>query len=104
MELDSTQLKNLIRIIYGITNEQYELFLLLSKEKTFVTIRQICDKYHMERTGVQKKLNVLFRKNLVLTRQQNMTRGYSYLYATIGRENLAFELQKALEDILKKII
>lgn len=104
MELDSTQLKNLIKIIYGITNEQYELFVLLSKEKTFVSIRQICDKYRMERTGVQKKLNILFRKNLVLTRQQNMTRGYSYLYATITREDLAFELQKALGDILKKII
>jgi predicted transcriptional regulator len=92
----------------NITPEQYELFVLLSNEKEFVSIQYLCEEYGLERTGVQKKLSVLLRTGLVYLRQKNLVRGYSYIYCSSictkeGMESFRKRIVTFLETIKKEI-
>ncbi len=88
--------EELIRCSLNLNKTEYNVLMYLLKHNKLLKVIEIADALKLERTSVQKALKSLFKKDLVIRQQKNISAGgYVYFYQAKNKE--------AIKETMKKI-
>ena len=83
------KLYDVLKCSFGLNKTSYTVFVSLIKENKFVSIKELIKICKLSSSSVQKALNVLIKKELVLRKKFNMqSGGYFFSYNINNKKNI----------------
>ena len=89
--------KDLIKQVFDLNKTEYLVFKTISENvgKTPISIKKLVGKIpNKDRSTIQKIIKILMNKGLIKKRQQNLDRGFRFLYETINEELILLSVEK----------
>lgn len=93
------ELKNLVCECYNITEPQFRVWDYLIKANIEVSIKELHIELNKDRTTIQKIINALSKKGMILKRQVHLKRGYMFVYKCLDHEKIKYSLLKSNEEL-----
>ena len=96
-------LQDLVQCNYSLNDSEYEIFAQIIKSRRGLSVKELVDKVHKDRTTVQKILTKLIKRGLLMKRQMNLERGFMFVYFSKNREEIFNEIEENVEQYFKSI-
>ncbi|MBU1201998.1 MAG: hypothetical protein KJ583_04915 [Nanoarchaeota archaeon] len=98
------ELKDLIKCSFDLNKTDYVVFNFLMKKNKEFSVEKIAKALVFERSSVQKAIQKLVFRNLVLRRQVNLEQGgYKFFYSINDREEIKRRIQEIIDGWHRKV-
>jgi len=93
--------KKLIKDVFKLNESEYKVFrcILDSPGRTPISIKRIITKFPKDRSTIQKIIKILLNNGLIIKRQQNLNRGFRFLYQSIDKHLLIMTIETYYKQI-----
>ncbi|MBU1854349.1 MAG: MarR family transcriptional regulator [Nanoarchaeota archaeon] len=97
------QLKDIIKCSFDLKKTDYIIFNFLMNSDSELSITDIAKKLKLERSGVQKAIQNLVVRELVLRRQVNLDNGgYQFFYSIKNKDEIKSRVEKIIDSWQRK--
>jgi len=92
-------IKDLIQCALGLNKTGYNVFMYLLKQKESKRIKEISEQINLKRCSVQKAIQNLNKKGLIIKSQKNLEKGgYTYFYQSINKKEIKEKIKQILNS------
>jgi predicted transcriptional regulator len=96
-------LKDLVQCNYNLNDSEYVIFSQIMLSKKGLSVKEVVDKVEKDRTTVQKILTKLLKRGLLMKRQVNLDRGFTFIYFSKNRDEIIAEIEANVKSYFDTI-
>ncbi len=97
--------EDLLRCSFNLNKTEYKVFMFLLSKHGKYKVKDISSIMGLERTGIQKALKGLLKKNLIKRSQKNLERGgYVYLYTVKDKKEIKQRMREIIDRWYQLVI
>lgn len=96
-------LENIIKSRFKLNKSQLKVYMAIFLDKQEVDMQQLVLKLNRDRTTIQRTINYLLKRKLIIKRQQNLHKGFKHYYHVKNKEDIKQEILIMLNNNLVNI-